>query len=297
MKRALPVVLLLSILALSSPARAGLWLELLRAPCLTGDAKDADPAKGGEVPGSIDCFNKDFNGGVARTVLSIKAFQPWEYGFVFLYYDVTGPFNNPSRHLTLNEKGGFFGGTTIAISPKKIAEKLAGHPFDWGPIADLSIKYEMEHVSKFGMLNYYGLNWDLKVPFLDFASATTVIRDDRSLSGIDLQLGAAWQKSFSLGSQDFIFGGFFQWGVFGEGSGNQIIVIEAPSPGGGVLEIPAKGNSFLVSQPQLLWDFGKLVRFTPAKIYLGFEYQLAFHRYLIPDKTENVLQGMVRWNI
>jgi hypothetical protein len=46
-----------------------------------------------------------------------------------------------------------------------------------------------------------------------------------------------------------------------------------------------------------LWDFGKLVHFTPAKIYLGFEYQIAFHRYRIPNKTENVLQGMVRWNI
>lgn len=294
MQRTLPVLWLLWILGFSSSARANVWLELLRAPCFTGDEADADP-KTGEIAGSVDCFNKDFNGGAARTVLSIKAFQPWEYGFVFLYYDVTGPFNNPSRHLALNEKGGFFGGTTIAISPKKIAEKLAGHAFDWGPIADVSIKYEMEHVAKFGMLHYYGLNWDLKVPFLDFASATTVIRDDRSLSGIDLQLGAAWQKSFSLGSQDFIFGGFFQWGLFGEGSGNQIIVVEAP--GGGPLEIPAKGNSFFLTQPQLLWDFGKLVRFTPAKIYLGFEYQVAFHRYLIPDKTENVLSGMVRWNI
>ena len=295
MKRALPVLLLLAILARSSPAAAGLWLELLRAPCLTGDAKDANA--NGEIPGSIDCFNKDFNGGVARTVLSIKAFQPWEYGFVFLYYDVTGPFNNPSQHLTLDEKGGFFGGTTIAISPKKIAEKIAGHPFDWGPITDLSIKYEMEHVSKLGMLNYYGLNWDFKVPAMDFVSATTVIRDDRSLSGIDLQLGAAWQKSFSLGSQDFMFLGFFQWGVFGEGTGNQYIVDERPPPDGGVIKIPVNGNSFFLTQPELLWDFGKLVHFTPAKIYLGFEYQIAFHRYLIPNKTENVLQGMVRWNI
>ncbi len=297
MKRALPILSCLSILAPSSSARAGIWLELLHASCYTGDEADAKPAPSGQVPGSIDCFNKDFNGGVARTVLSIKAFQPWEYGFVFLYYDVTGPFNNPSRKLTLNEKGGFFGGTTLAISPKKIAEKIAGRPFDWGPIADVSIKYEMEHVAKFGMLHYYGLHWDLKVPTLDFASATTVIRDDRSLSGIDLQLGAAWQKSFSLAAQDFIFGGFFQWGLFGEGSGNQVIVIEAEPPDGGVISVPAKGNSFFLAQPQLLWDFGKLVRFTPAKIYLGFEYQLAFNRYLIEDKTENVLQGMVRWNI
>ena len=296
MKQVPSVLLFLSIIAFSSPARAGIWLELLRASCWTGDEAKANTMTG-EVPDSIDCFNKDFNGGVARTVLSIKAFQPWEYGFVFLYYDVTGPFNNPSRHLTLNEKGGFFGGTTLAISPKKIAEKLAGHPFDWGPIADVSIKYEMEHVSKFGMLNYYGLNWDLKVPFMDFVSATTVIRDDRSLSGIDLQIGAAWQKSFSLASQDFMFLGFFQWGLFGEGTGKQIITVEAPVPGGGTLEIPAKGNSFFLTQPELLWDLGKTVGFTPAKIYLGFEWQFAFHRYLIPDKTENVLQGMVRWNI
>jgi hypothetical protein len=296
MKRALPILLFVSIVATTSSARAGVWLELLRAPCLTGDEAKADPNTG-EISGSIDCFNKDFNGGAARTVLSIKAFQPWEYGFVFLYYDVTGPFNNAGRSLTLNEKGGFFGGTTIAISPKKIAEKIAGRAFDWGVIADVSIKYEMEHVSKLGMLHYYGLNWDLKVPVLDFASVTTVIRDDRSLSGVDLQLGGAWQKSFSLASQDFIFGGFFSWGVFGEGSGNQFIVDERPPPDGGVIKIPVNGNSFFLTQPQLLWDFGKLVSFTPAKIYLGFEYQVAFHRYLIPNKTENVLSGMVRWNI
>lgn len=296
MKRSLTALTLLSALQISSPAHAGLWLELLHAPCITGDEDKANPISG-EIPDSVDCFNKDFNGGASRTILSIKAFQPWEYGFVFLYYDVTGPFSNPSRALTLNEKGGFFGGTTIAISPKKIAEKIAGHPFDWGPVADVSIKYEMEHVSKFGMLNYYGLHWDLNVPFLDFANVTTVIRDDRSLRGVDLQLGTAWQKSFSIGSQDFIFGGFLQWGLFGEGSGRQIIVVEMPSPGGGTLEIPAKGNKFLTSQPQLLWDFGKLIRFTPAKLYLGFEYQITVNRYLIEDKTEDTLQGMIRWNI
>jgi hypothetical protein len=58
-----------------------------------------------------------------------------------------------------------------------------------------------------------------------------------------------------------------------------------------------KGNRFLTSQPQLLWDFGKLIRFTPAKLYLGAEYQIAFNRYLITGKTENTLQGMIRWNI
>lgn len=296
MKSKLMVPLVVSVLAIASQAHAGVWLELLHAPCWVGD-KDNIGMGTGEVPSSLDCFNRDFNGDTARTVLSIKAFQPWEYGFVFLYYDVTGPFNDPSEKVTLNEKGGFFGGTTIAISPKKIAEKLAGAPYDWGILTDVSIKYEMEHVSKFGMLHYLGLQWDLAVPGLDFASVTTVAREDRSLEGIDFQVGAAWQKSFALGSQDFIFGGFFQWGLFGEGEGTQDIVIDAAPPNGGVITVPAKGNTFFLSQPQLLWDFGKLLTFTPAKIYLGFEYQIAFHRYLIDHKTENTLQGMIRWNI
>jgi hypothetical protein len=101
---------------------------------------------------------------------------------------------------------------------------------------------------------------------------------------VDLQVGAAWQKSFSLAAQDFIFGGFFQWGLFGEGAGKGAFT-------------GSEGNNFFLTQPQLLWDFGKPVGFTPGKLYAGFEYQIAFNRYLITGKTESVLQGMLRWNI
>jgi len=53
----------------------------------------------------------------------------------------------------------------------------------------------------------------------------------------------------------------------------------------------------MVSQPQLLYDVGKLVHFTPAKIYVGVEWQFAFNRYLIPAKSEHTLQYMLKWNI
>lgn len=287
MKRSVVVSIVASVMTIvlgSSSASAGVWLELLRANCWTGSDSDIKENNGviGEVSGSIDCFNKDFNGDTARTLVSIKAFQPWEYGFVFLYYDITGPFTKAGRDVTDNEKGGFFGGTTIGISPKKIAEKFHGKPYDWGPLIDINVKYEMEHVSKFGMLHYYGLQWDFKVPHLDFANVTTVIRDDFAFEGVDFQLGAAFQKSFSIGPAAFLVGGFFQWGLFGEG--------DAPS-------LMTEGRPFFLSQPQLLWDIGKAVQFTPAKVYVGFEYQLSVNRYLIEGKTENVLQGMVRWNI
>jgi len=214
--------------------------------------------------------------------LSIKAFQPWKYGFVFLYYDITGPFTKSGiAEITDNEKGGFFGGTTIAISPKRIAEKFRDKPYDWGALADIYVKYEAEHVSKFGMLHYYGLAADFKVPHLDFVSATLVIRDDRAFAGADLQLGAAWQKTFNLGGQTILFGGFFQWGLFGEG--------DAPT-------LNTTGRPFFLTQPQLLYDVGKLVGYTAGKILIGFEWQVAFNRYLISGKTENVLQGMIRLN-
>ena len=252
-RRSLCFVALVAALLTSSTSFAGVWFELLRAPCLTGGSKD-NLAFGGRYRGAVDCFNEDFNGGGARTTLTIKAFQQWEYGTMFLYYDVTGPFTPASAvRSSPNEKGGFFGGITVTLSPKTIMEKVLERKLDLGPLVNVSLKYEAEHVSKFGMLNYYGLQWDLAVPGMDFVSVTTVIRDDWGYKGVDLQLGAAWQKSFSLGTQDFLFLGFFQVGVFGEGEG--------------VGELAGThGNRFFLSQPELLWDFGKLVHFTHDRL-------------------------------
>jgi len=286
-RKSLFFVAVLTAMLSSSSAFAGVWFELLHAPCWTGSENNIQQNDGvyGRYRGAIDCFNKDFNGGGARTVLTIKAFQPWELGTMFLYYDITGPFT-PANAETLspNEKGGFFGGITIAVSAKRVAEKITGKPFNLpGFLSDVSVKYEAEHVSKLGMLNYYGLQWDLNVPFMDFLTVTTVIRDDWAFEGVDFQVGAAWQKSFSVGGADFMFLGFIQVGIFGEGAGL--------GPYAGI-----KGQPFLTTQPELLWDFGKLFNF-PAHLYAGFEWQFTQNRYLIPKKTENTLQGMIRWNL
>lgn len=287
--RTLIISILAVVLGAPEVASADVWFELLHAPCWTGSDADIEEDNGviGEVSGSVDCFNKDFNGGTSRTLLSIKAFKDWKFGYVFLYYDVTGPFNKAGTSLPDNEKGGFFGGTTIAISPKRIAEKLQEVTYDWGVLRDIYVKYEAEHVSKFGMLHYYGLAFDFKVPHLDFVSATAVIRDDRAFESVDFQIGAATQKTFSFGGQDIVLGGFFQWGLFGEGDAPSLTPPGAPEV--------TKGRPFFLAQPQLLYDFGKLITYDPGKIYVGFEYQVAFNRYLISGKTENVLQGMLKW--
>jgi len=239
-------------------------------------------------------YNNDFNGDKERTVLTIKTFQPWQYGTFFMYYDITGPFHAPDAHVLPNEKGGFFGSWSVTLSAKQVGEKLTGQKWDWGALGDISLKYELETVSRIGMLNYYGLQWDLKIPGFDFVAATTVIRDDWSLAGIDLQIGGAWQMTIPLWDiTDFVFAGFIQWGMFGEGHGT---INFGPDPATGKYnDRAATGAPFLTSQPQFLLDIGKLARVTDRHFYAGIEYQIALNRYLQKGVNENVAQVMFKW--
>jgi hypothetical protein len=242
-------------------------------------------------------YNKDFNGETERTILTIKTFQPWSYGTFFMYYDITGPFNPPDANVAPNEKGGFFGSTSLTFSVKRIAQKIAGaeKDWDWGPLLDLSLRYELEHVSKFGSLSYYGLQWNLDFPLMDFFSALTSIRDDWTLSGVDLQLGAAWQMTIPVGNiTDIVFAGFFAWGLFGEGKG---VFTVGPDATGGYLPIPTQGRPFFLTQPQLMADIGKLTHVADKKLYAGIEYQIALNRYLQRGVNENVAQLLFKWNI
>jgi hypothetical protein len=279
---------------------AGVWLELLHAPCWTGDgsndmylgsAAPQDDVAYGQYQGSADCFNKDFNGGGQRTVLSFKVFEPWKYGTFFMFYDITGPTNGALANVTDNEKGGFFGAMSGTLSGQAVYQALTGERLGMGYLGDVSVKYELEHVGKFGALHYYGLQWDLRVPFLDFASLTTVLRDDWVFKGVDLQLGGAAQKTFDLAGQRFLAGGFFAWGVFGEGESKNSMA-------------GSEGRNFFLSQVQLLWNVGQLAKYFQEKpeffndrLWIGVEGQVSVNRYLIEGKSENLLQGMVRWNI
>jgi len=240
-------------------------------------------------------YNKDFNGGTERTVMTLKTFQPFKYGSFFMYYDITGPFTPPDDKVLPNEKGGFFGGTSVNLSAKRIGEKIAGQKWDWGALADVSLHSEVEHVSKVGMLTYFGPLFDLKVPYFDFVSASAVIRQDWSLAGVDLQLGGAWQITFPLGKvTDIVFDGFFQWGMFGEGHGT---FTTGPDEKGQYTVVPTQGRPFFMTQPQLLLDIGKLSTVVDRTFYVGLEYQFAFNRYLQPGVMENVPQIMFKWNI
>jgi hypothetical protein len=241
-------------------------------------------------------YNADFNGGTERTILTIKTFQPWSYGSFFLYYDITGPFAPPDSRVLPNEKGGFFGGMAANLSIKRIGQKIAGDAkWDWGALLDLSLSIQVEHVSKLGALNYLGLLFDLRIPGFDFVTTSALIRQDWSLRGVDLQLGAAWQITIPLGKvTDLVQLGFFAWGLFGEGEG---VFTTGPDANGRYSAVPTRGRPFFLSQPQLLLDAGKLATLAPRTFYAGIEYQIAWSRYLQQGVTEHVPQLMVKWGI
>lgn len=238
-------------------------------------------------------YNKDWSGDRERTILTIKTFQPFKYGSFFMYYDITGPFTPPDATVLPNEKGGFFGGSAVNLSVKKIGEKLAHQTARWGALDDLSVHVELETVSRIGSLMYYGAQFDLRIPGFDFASTTILIRDDWSLRGAALQLGGAWQITLPLGDvTDLVFDGFFQWGVFGEGGG---VMTVGPDDQGRYTKVPVRGRPFFLSQPQLLLDVGQIFTLCDDTLYAGVEYQLAWNRYLQPGVSENVPQIMLKW--
>jgi len=239
-------------------------------------------------------YNRDFNGDNERTILTIKTFQPWSCGSFFAGFDITGPFTTPNARVLANEKGGIFSSIALNLSIKKIAWKMAGgQEWSWGALRDLSLSVQVEHGARFGALNYLGALFDLAIPYFDFASASALIRQDWSLRGVDLQLGAAWQLTFGLGTlTDLVFGGFFQWGLFGEGEG---VTTVGPDDKGHYATVPVRGRPFFVSGPLLLVDVGKLTTLAKRTVYAGIKYQLAWNRYLQQGVTEHVPQLMLRW--
>jgi hypothetical protein len=240
-------------------------------------------------------YNQDFNGDPERTTLTIKTFQPWPYGTFFMFYDITGPFTPPDASASPNEKGGFFGSSNVTFSIKRIGQKLAGAEWDWGPLTDVSLRYELEHVSKFGSLHYYAMQWDLRVPYFDFFSWITSIRDDWSLSGVAFQLGGFWQFTVPIFDvTNVVCAGFFAWGITGEGTGGFTV---GPDDKGAYAKIPAEGAPFFISQPQVLLDVGKLARVADNKVLAGVEFQIAMNRYLQQGVSENLAQLLFKWNL
>ncbi|WP_435274001.1 hypothetical protein ACMAZF_11630 [Psychrobium sp. nBUS_13] len=113
-----------------------------------------------------------------------------------------------------------------------------------------------------------GGSLDWNVPGFRFFKTHLQYRNDPTKSGSSVQVNLVWNKSFTIGEENFSFEGFADW-TSGEGEG-------------------FGSESNLIMQPQLLWHANK-------SIAVGIEYQYWKNRLGIDGRDEKVPQIMVRW--
>lgn len=226
-----------------------------------------------------DNFREDLGYEKEKLTMTIEHFGFWTYGNVFFYYDHTEPFSD--RNGDSNQS---FGG----IAPTLSLSKVTGKDVSFGIVKDVSIRVELENGSGFGASNFrnyfYGLQYDLAIPGFDFVSLNTVLRDNPEDSGVGVQIGAFWQKTWDYGaSKRFKFMGFLATSPWdGDVTKKNVKLFGADRHG-----------RFLMTQPQLLWDMGNLWGH-PNSTELGLEYLYALNRYQSKDKDEKSLQLILK---
>jgi nucleoside-specific outer membrane channel protein Tsx len=222
-------------------------------------------------------FRDDLGYEKEKMTMTIEHFGLWSLGNVFFYYDITEPMSNRN-----GDSNQFFGG----IAPTMSLSKLTGKDVSWGIIKDVSVRVELENGSGSGSSNFrnyfYGLQYDLAIPGFDFVMFNTVLRDNPEDSGVGVQIGSFWQKTWDYGRfKKFKFMGFL-----------------ATSPWDGDVSKTStpfldKHGRFLMTQPQLLWDLGNTWNH-PNSTEIGIEYLYAINRYQIHDKDEKCVQAILK---
>lgn len=212
---------------------------------------------------------------VSKEILTLDHYGTWKYGSNYFFYDISYPRRKDDR-------AEFFG----SISPSFSFSKITQQNWTWGPVTDVSLKLELEHVSGVTPVYYYGLSYDLKIPGFSFALISTVLRDDPNRPGVGGQLNGAWSIPVDFGRfAQFVFQGFWAAGIIPEG----------------------RDQFFLMTQPQWLYDLGPLIGADPRSAQVGVEYSFAINRYLKkgyvtaastsdPGFDERVMQAMVKFS-
>ncbi|MCB9025337.1 MAG: hypothetical protein H6625_03395 [Bdellovibrionaceae bacterium] len=209
----------------------------------------------------------------AKDIITIDHYGTWKYGSVYFFYDI-------SRAVKKDDHSDFFG----SISPMFSLSKMTGKDFSNSWLHDVDVKFELEHVSGYTPVYYYGFNLPIKLPYFRNFSVAPVLRDDPLKKGVGGQVLLAWGLPLHLNAKlDFMFSGFLAMSMIAED----------------------KDEFFMITQPQFLVDIGQLFKTDKNQFFAGMEYSYAINRYLKKGTPkpgggvesgfdENVLQAMVK---
>ena len=116
-----------------------------------------------------------------------------------------------------------------------------------------------------------GMGTAFKLPGSGFFNLNVLARKQDQVSTTGIQITPSWSIPFEIGRLKFKFDGF-------------IDLVSADSSG---------GKSYILAQPQLLFDVGQLVGHA-GSVYMGIEYHYWRNKFGIDGVHEKVLQGMLK---
>jgi nucleoside-specific outer membrane channel protein Tsx len=116
-----------------------------------------------------------------------------------------------------------------------------------------------------------GMGTAFKLPNSGFLNLNVLARKQDKISTTGIQITPSWSIPFEIGRLKFKFDGF-------------IDLVSADSSG---------GKSYILAQPQLLFDVGHLVGHS-GSVYMGIEYHYWRNKFGIDGVHDKALQGMLK---
>ncbi|HAQ73340.1 MAG TPA: hypothetical protein DCR66_05080, partial [Pseudomonas sp.] len=161
------------------------------------------------------------------------------------------------------------------FSPRLSLGKISGKDLSFGPIKDvlISTTYERGESQADGTPNQVyllGPAVDLELPGFDRFSLNTYYRKPDGTTGNpggQWQITPAWAMTIPVGKSDILVDGYIDWVVNDKKSGGREL----------------KKNFHF--NPQVKYDLGKALDYTPAKLYVGIEYDYWSNKYGIEDTS------------
>lgn len=211
-------------------------------------------------------YGKDFkvDAGEIQQTVTFEHASGWTWGDMFLFVD-----NKWYNGLSGNDGHTYYG----EFSPRLSFGKITGTDLSFGPVKDvlLAFTYERGESQDDGTPNQnylFGPAVDLSVPGFDRFNVNFYYRKPDGTTGKpsgQWQITPTWAMTIPVGKSDILFDGYIDW------------VVNDKSKNGNELKRNFHFN------PQIKYDLGKALDYTPGKLYVGIEYDYWSNKYGIED--------------
>ncbi len=202
--------------------------------------------------------------GDIQQTITFEHASGWTWGDMFLFVD-----NKWYNGISGSDGHTYYG----EFSPRLSLGKISGADLSFGPVKDvlISATYERGESQDDGTPNQnylLGPAVDLAIPGFDRFALNTYYRKPDGTTGKpsgQWQITSTWAMTFPVGKSDILFDGYIDWVVNDKKNGNTEL----------------KKNFHF--NPQIKYDLGKALDYTPGKLYVGIEYDYWSNKYGIED--------------